>query len=129
MRHPGPRTHRRVCRRELLGESILKLVITKGIDVLNVTHLGRGPTEAQRVALLFQQPACSVEGCTRSRCEIDHRDDYARTHHTRVDECDPLCKPHHDLKTYKGWALAKGSGKRAFVASDDARHPNYKPPP
>jgi hypothetical protein len=115
--------------RELLGESILKLVITKGIDVLNVTHLGRGPTEAQRVALLFQQPVCSVEGCTRSRCEIDHRDDYARTHHTRVDECDPLCKPHHDLKTYKGWALAEGTGKRAFVASDDARHPNYKPPP
>jgi hypothetical protein len=36
--------------RELLGESILKLVITKGVDVLNVTHLGRGPTAAQRIA-------------------------------------------------------------------------------
>jgi hypothetical protein len=30
--------------RRLLGESILKLVITNGVDVANVTHLGRGPT-------------------------------------------------------------------------------------
>ena len=66
--------------RALLGESILKLVITRGVDVLNVTHLGRGPTAAQRVALLFQQPGCTVEGCHRTRCEIDHRHDYAQTH-------------------------------------------------
>ena len=39
--------------RELLGESILKLVITKGVDVVNVVHLGRAPTAAQRVALLW----------------------------------------------------------------------------
>ena len=38
--------------RSLLGESVLKLVITRGVDVLNVTHLGRGPTVAQRIAAL-----------------------------------------------------------------------------
>jgi BarA-like signal transduction histidine kinase len=38
--------------RDLLGESIVKLVITNGVDVANVTHLGRGPTAAQRIALL-----------------------------------------------------------------------------
>jgi hypothetical protein len=112
--------------RELLGESILKLVITKGIDVLNVTHVGRGPTDAQRVALLFRQPGCSVEGCSRTRYEIDHRVEYARTRHTRVDECDPLCKPHHDLKTYEGWALVDGAGKRAFVSPRDPHHPDNK---
>jgi hypothetical protein len=112
--------------RELLGESILKLVITKGVDVLNVTHLGRGPTEAQRVALLFRQPGCSVEGCNRTRCEIDHRVDYARTRHTRVDECDPLCKQHHDLKTFEGWSLVEGTGKRAFVPPRTTRHPEKR---
>jgi len=117
--------------RKLLGESILKLVITKGIDVLNVTHLGRGPTAAQWVALLFQQPSCTVEGCHRTRCEIDHRRDWAHTHHTRVDECDPLCKPHHDLKTHQGWALVQGTGKRRFVPPEDPHHPalNNKTPP
>lgn len=115
--------------RDLLGESIVKLVITKGVDVLHVTHLGRGPSAAQRVALLWQQPLCSVEGCSRTRVEIDHREDWARTHHTRLDECDPLCKHHHDCKTYVGWSLVEGTGKRPMVPPEDPRHPRYRPPP
>ena len=42
----------------------LKLVITKGVDVANVVNLGRGPTAAQRVALLWQQPKCSNIACS-----------------------------------------------------------------
>src|SRR5437763_3120316 len=101
--------------RELLGESILKLVITKGVDVLNVTHLGRGPTAAQRIALLWSSPQCTVEGCARTRVEIDHRIPYAQTGHTRLDELDPLCKHHHDRKHHDGWALVEGIGKRRMV--------------
>jgi hypothetical protein len=112
--------------RQMLGESILKLVITKGIDVLHVTHLGRQPTAAQRIALLFQQPLCIAEGCNRTRTEIDHREDWVRTKHTVVHECDPLCKHHHDLKTYLGWMLTEGTGKRPMVPPDDPRHPRYK---
>ena len=41
----------------LLGDAILKIVITKGMDVANVTHLGRSPTMAQRVALWWRSPA------------------------------------------------------------------------
>ena len=33
---------------------------------------------------------------------------FAQTHHTRLDECDPLCCTHHDRKTYDGWALVEG---------------------
>jgi hypothetical protein len=115
--------------RNLLGESILQLVITKGVDVLNVTHLGRQPTAAQRIALLCQQLLCTAEGCMRTRTEIDYRHDWARTKHTRVHECDPLCKHHHDLKTYLGWMLTEGTGKRPMVPPDDPRHSNRKPPP
>src|SRR5205823_11149148 len=75
--------------RDLLGESILKLVITKGVAVRNVTHLGRGATAAQRVALLWEQPTCERLGCgRRARLEIDHRDDYAKVRKTEVDKLD-----------------------------------------
>ncbi len=109
--------------RELLGESIIKLVVTRGVDVANVTHLGRGPTAAQRIALLWQSPACSVEGCARTRVEIDHREPWAATHRTRLDRLDPLCAHHHDQKHRRGWALTPGTGRRPFVAPHDPRHP------
>ncbi|MGH9177395.1 MAG: hypothetical protein ACRD0N_02415, partial [Acidimicrobiales bacterium] len=36
---------------------------------------------------------------------------------------DGPCGFHHDLKTYKGWALVEGTGKRPMVPPDDPRHP------
>ena len=116
--------------RELLGDAILKLVITKGIDVINVTHLGRSATVAQQVALWWKSAACTVLGCPRTqRLQNDHRLEWVKTKRTRVDELDPLCKHHHDLKTRNNWALVEGEGPRPMVPPDDPRHPNYKPPP
>ncbi|HTL84519.1 MAG TPA: hypothetical protein VL856_05010, partial [Acidimicrobiia bacterium] len=98
--------------RKLLGDAVLKLVLTKGVDVMNVTHLGRSPTVAQQVALWWRSPECTAEGCTRTRrLENDHRIDWVETHHTRLDELDPLCDHEHDLKTYSGWSLVAGTGK------------------
>ena len=112
---------------ELLGEATLKLLITRGVDVLNVTSLGRGPTAAMRYALAWASPTCTVEGCTRTHTESDHRLDYATTGHTRLAELDPLCDGHHNLKTHNGWALVHGHGKRALVPPDDPTHPRYDP--
>jgi hypothetical protein len=75
--------------------------------------------------LLWSSPTCSVEGCTRTRVEIDHRHDWAKGGRTQVQNLDPLCSHHHALKTNDGWALVSGSGKRAIVARDDARHPKH----
>jgi Domain of unknown function (DUF222) len=111
--------------RDLLGEAIVKLVITNGVDVANVTHLGRGPTTAQKIALMWTNPTCTAEGCHRRRIEYDHRKPWAQTRHTRLDELDPLCDYHHDLKTRLGWALVHGKGKRPFVPPDDLRHPRH----
>jgi len=110
--------------RGLLGEAIVKLVITRGVAVANVTHLGRGPTAAQRAALLWTNPTCSVQGCAGTRIEWDHREPWALTRHTRLDELDPLCSFHHDL-TRHGHALVPGTGKRALVAPNDPRHPRH----
>jgi hypothetical protein len=116
--------------RELLGDSILKLVLTKGVDVANVTHLGRSPTMAQKVALMWQSPECIVEGCTRTKwLEYEHRVDWIETKHTKLDESERMCGHDHDLKTHFGWSLVEGTGKRAFVPPDDPRHPKYRAPP
>ena len=113
--------------RQLLGESVLKLVITKGVDVMHVTHLGRGPNAAQQIALLWQQPVCTREGCGRHvRLEADHREDYHRVRCTELPNIDRFCDPDHDLKTYQGWALIEGTGKRPMVPPDHPDHPNNK---
>jgi hypothetical protein len=111
--------------RALLGDAVLKLVLTKGVDVLNVTSLTRGPTQAMRYARLWTSPFCTVEGCTRTRVEHDHRwgAEYKDTRHTRLDELDGLCHTHHDLRTREGWALVAGTGKRPIVGPGDPRHP------
>jgi hypothetical protein len=114
--------------RELLGDAVLKLVLTKGVDVANVTHLGRGPTVAQKIALWWKTPQCTSLDCTRvQRIQFDHREEWRKTHHTRLDEGDGLCEHCHDLKTRLGWALVEGDGKRPLVPPDDPRHPKNKP--
>jgi hypothetical protein len=116
--------------RELLGDAILKLVITNGVDVMNVTHLGGSATVAQQVALWWKSPGCEVLGCTRvHRIENDHHEDWADTHTTRLRKLKRLCEHHHDLKTYEGWALLDGDGPQPMVPPEDPRHPKYRAPP
>lgn len=110
--------------RELLGESILKLVITRGVDVVSVTHLGRGPTAAQQVALLWANPVCCVQGCNRvRRLEWDHRRPWAQVRETVLANLDGPCEFHHARKTRDRWELVQGMGRRAMVPPSDPRHP------
>jgi len=115
----------------LLGDAVLKLLITRGVDVLNVTSLTRGPTQAMHYAGLWTSPFCLTEGCTKTRIEHDHvwGAEYKDTRHTRLDELAPLCHHHHDLHTRHGWALVRGTGKRSMVPPDDPRHPANAPRP
>ena len=114
--------------RTILGESILILVITKGVDVAHVTHLGRHPIVAQQVALWWKDPICAAEGCNRvARLQNDHRADWAHTHRTELKQLDRLCEHCHDLKTRHGWTLVEGTGRRPMVPPDNPRHPKNKP--
>ncbi|HTT92776.1 MAG TPA: hypothetical protein VMF65_24685 [Acidimicrobiales bacterium] len=109
------------------GDPILKAVVTKGKDVVNVTHLGRRPNAHQQTALDWLFPTCAAEACgTRaSYLETDHRLEWSKSHFTVLGLLDRLCRYHHHLKTYQGWALVHGRGKRAFVPPDDSRHPRH----
>ncbi|MDZ7678130.1 MAG: hypothetical protein U5K29_06230 [Acidimicrobiales bacterium] len=107
------------------GNPILAAVVTKGVDVATVAHLGRDPTAHQRTALEWLNPRCRAEGCDRTMgLEIDHRIDWAPTEVTLLGWLEWLCTHHHGLKTSKGWRLVHGKGIRAFVPPDDPRHPN-----
>lgn len=84
-----------------------------------------------RYALLWTSPTCTVEGCTRTIVEHDHRTgaEFKDTRHTRLAELDRVCNGHHDLHTHQGWALVAGTGKRPMVPPDDPRHPRNTGPP
>jgi hypothetical protein len=116
------------------GDTFLAAVITRGRQVTGVAHLGRRPTAAQVSGLQWLYPTCAVEGCCAVARQWDHRDDWSKTHRTPFDGLDGYCCHHHDKKTYEGWGLVEGVGKRAFVAPNDPRHPKNveeqaRPPP
>lgn len=90
-------------------------MLTRGKDVINVTHLGRPFTAHQQTALEWHDPDCQVLGCSCTiRLERGHRDDWADTHVTRITAADGLCHHHHALKTL-GWRLEPGDGKRRIL--------------
>ena len=102
------------------GDPFLAAVVTDGVDVQSVVHLGRRPTSVQQTALEFTNPVCSRADCGRSaRLEADHRLDWHHTRHTRLDELDLLCGADHDLKTHQGWRLEPGRGVRRLLAPDE----------
>ena len=110
------------------GDAFVVALLTKGEDVVSAAHLGRRPTAVQKSALLWRDPTCVVEGCNATlRLEGDHRTPWADTKVTVVSDMDHLCGHHHDLKTYKGWALVAGVGTRPMVPPDDPRHPRHVP--
>ena len=111
------------------GDPFVVAILTKGKQLAGVAHLGRRPNAYQRSCLEWLYPTCAVQGCAAAaRLEMDHRDDWARTHVTVLDLLDALCPHHHRLKTRQGWSLVDGFGKRAFVAADDPRHPRHRGP-
>jgi hypothetical protein len=108
------------------GDPFIAALVTKGIDVTTVAHAGRRANAAQATALDWAQPGCSNETCDLTiGLQVDHRHDYAQTHTTFLPWLDRLCSADHHKKTRLGWALVEGTGRRAFVAPDDPRHPRH----
>lgn len=126
----GPTTPQAVMELMELEDPFISVVVTNGNDVVGVTNLGRRPNKKQKTALDWVFPSCAAQGCAVRACwlQSDHREDWAFTHFTRLELLDRLCPHHHRLKTYKGWMLVEGKGKRPFVPPDDTRHPHYHPP-
>jgi hypothetical protein len=92
--------------KEMLGDAFLAAVVTDGVDVYNVAHLGRPVTAHQRTALQVRDPECVVPGChVRDGLEIHHTRDWCTTKKTRLEHLARPCHFHHDLITYEGYRL------------------------
>lgn len=95
----------------IMGDSFLAAVVTEGVDIRRVVHLGRYPTEMQRTALAVRDRCCVVPRCgATERLEPHHSPGFEITRHTTIDELALLCKKHHDDVTHHGAVLSGGPG-------------------
>jgi hypothetical protein len=106
--------------KEILGDAILELVITRGTDVTTVVSDSRYIAKALRIALEERDPVCVVPGCDNSDpLEIDHwRVDFSKDGPTSLDNLARICGFHHDRKTHRGWKLEDGPGRWRFTKPD-----------
>jgi len=99
--------------RSLLPEAFLKLLVTDGVDVLSVCHVGRHVSARVRSAIEERDPTCVVPGCdVATGLEIDHwQTDYGDGGPTALANLARLCHFHHSMKTYRGFELGGGPGE------------------
>jgi hypothetical protein len=107
----------------LACDSIMKALITDGVDVLAVSHLGRTIPAHLRTALDELYPECTVEGChVNTNLEIDHNIPVEEQGPTALWNLNKLCPWHHDQKHLHKLRLeGTGTSKRLVPAS--------RPPP
>ena len=100
----------------LAGDAFLKVLVTKGVDIAAVAHGGRTIPTHLRTALELRDPTCVVPRCTvRRGLQIDHRDSYARTGITSLDNTARLCRWHHYQKTFLGYSYRGGPGTWQWI--------------
>ena len=99
--------------RSLLSEAFLKILVTEGVHVVSVCHVGRAVPAHLRSAIEERDPTCVVPGCDVAvGLEIDHWDiPYADGGPTTMSNLARLCHFHHTMKTYGGFELRGGPGK------------------
>lgn len=101
--------------RKYLPDAAIDIVITNGQDVFNVTSLGRHTTARQQVVMDLLNIGCSRLGCgATEKLQVDHRIEWRTIKVTELISLDWLCSHDHRLKTYDGWQLEPGTGKRTM---------------
>ena len=115
--------------RSLLDDAFVTAVVSDGVDVSTVAHLGRRPTAHQRSALEVRDPECVVTAChVRVGLEIDHVEPWSATRVTRLDALARLCRFHHAQKTHEGYRLEGGPGHWRWLKPDGS-DTDPRPPP
>ncbi|MBA2438949.1 MAG: HNH endonuclease [Acidimicrobiia bacterium] len=119
--------------RALMGDAFGAVIVTNGVDVFTVAHLGRSVTAHQRSALEARGYRCEVPGCgSTTALEIDHIEDWHKSFRTKLDQLAWHCGPHHKDKTYRGWRLEGPPGDRRWVPPEAVPRrdaPGPEPPP
>ncbi|MHB8437729.1 MAG: HNH endonuclease signature motif containing protein [Acidimicrobiales bacterium] len=100
----------------LIGDSWLKILVTSGVDVQSITHVGRTIPAHVRSALEARDQSCVVPRCSvRRHLEIDHyKVPFALGGRSELSNLARLCTFHHRLKTHAGFVLDGGPGHWVF---------------
>lgn len=94
--------------RQMSDDAFLKILLTRGVDIVAVAHGGQTIPAHLRTALEIRDPKCIVPRCgVRKGLEIDHRGTYARTRLTSLENNGRLCRWHHHLKTFCGYTYRR----------------------
>ena len=102
--------------RQMSEDAILKVLLTKGVDVVAVAHAGYTVPAHLRSALDVRDPKCIVPRCdVRRNLERDHRNTFGRTRVTKLEDLAHLCKWHHYMKTFLGYTYRGGPGKWEWI--------------
>ncbi|TML88541.1 MAG: DUF222 domain-containing protein [Actinobacteria bacterium] len=116
--------------RSMMDDAFVTAVVTNGVDVATVAHLGRRPTAHQRSALEVRDPECVVSSChVRVGLEIDHVEPWSATRVTKLDALARLCRFHHAQKTHEGYRLEGGPGHWRWLKPDGTDVDPRPPPP
>jgi hypothetical protein len=106
--------------RRLSEDTFLKVLVTKGVEVVGVAHSGRTIPAHIRTALEIRDPKCIVPRCdVRRGLEIDHRDTFSRTRVTKLDDTARLCGWHHYQKTFLGYTYRGGPGTWQWIPPEN----------
>jgi len=110
--------------KSLMSDSILSAVVTNGVDVTAVSHLGRTIPAHLRTALVARDQTCVVPGCdVRWPLQIDHIVGVGDKGLTCLSNLCRLCLWHHYLKTFRDYVLEGGAGSWRFGPPATSRGP------
>ena len=100
--------------------AFIKALVTDGVDVHRVVHIGRRPQAILETALAELSSQCVREGCDATRhLEIDHNEPWSEGGPTRLSNLNPLCKYDHREKHRRNLRLVgEGTNKRFVPAAD-----------
>ena len=106
--------------RQMSEDAILKVLLTKAVDVVAVAHGGYTIPAHLRTALDVRDPKCIVPGCEyRRRLQKDHRNAFGRTQVTKLEDLAHLCPFHHYLKTFCGYTYRGGPGTWEWIPPEN----------
>jgi hypothetical protein len=115
--------------RRMADDCILKVVVTKGVDITAVAHGGRNIPAHVRTALACRDPKCIVPHCEMRRgLEIDHRAPWSATRDTSLANLARLCRWHHYQKSHLGYRYRGGPGNWEWIPPDEPVGPPGIPP-
>jgi hypothetical protein len=113
----------------LADDAILKALLTDGVDVHAVSHLGRTIPAHLRTALDELHPECVLEGCNATwGLEIDHNWDLALGGPTALWNLNRLCRFHHQEKHRRNLRLVGDGTSKRFVPAGEWMPPERAGP-